>query len=269
MDSGGPPIECVRRLAGRVAIVTGGASGIGAATARRLAGEGAAVLVADVRDDLGSSVVSELASIGSEGKYRHCDVSSLADWQALAQEAVRQFGRIDIVHNNAYAPGRGPTHELDEHEWDRQIAVNLKQVFLAVRTCMPHLTQARGTMINTSSVHALLGFRYSAAYDAAKGAICSLTRALAAEYGPEVRVNAVLPGAILTPAWMGVPPEQQADFSAQTPARRLGKPEEVAAVVSFLASDDASFITGAAIVVDGGWSITKESPTEAEMTHRS
>ncbi len=259
MDSAGLRTECVKRLAGRVAIVTGGASGIGAATARRLADDGAAVVVADVRDDLGSSIVNELARMGGKGQYQHCDVSSLADWQALAHEAVRQFGRIDIVHNNAYTPGRGPTHELDEHEWDHQIEVNLKQVFLAVKTCMPHLTEAHGTMINTSSVHALLGFRYQAAYDAAKGAICSLTRGLAAEYGPEVRVNAILPGAILTPAWAGVPLEQQAEFSAQTPAKRLGRPEEVAAVVSFLASADASFITGAAIVVDGGWSITKES----------
>jgi len=153
---------------------------------------------------------------------------------------------------------RGPTHELDERDWNRQMDVCLKQVFLSVKTAMPHLIEAHGVMINTSSVHALMGFSQHAAYDAAKGAISALTRQLAVEYGPDVRVNAVLPGGILTAAWDGVSEGEIAHFAGQAVAKRLGHPEEVAAVVAFLASEDASYITGEGVVVDGGWSITRE-----------
>jgi NAD(P)-dependent dehydrogenase (short-subunit alcohol dehydrogenase family) len=123
---------------------------------------------------------------------------------------------------------------------------------------MPHLLATGGVMINTSSVHALMGFKRHLAYDAAKGAISALTRELAAEYGPRVRVNAVLPGGILTATWDHNTPEEIARFEQQTPAGRLGRPEEIAAAVCFLASDDASYITGANLVVDGGWSVWKE-----------
>lgn len=246
------------RFADKVVIVTGAASGIGAATARRFASEGARVVVADIQDGRGEAVAAEIRSGGGVALYRHCDVSALADWHALAGEAMRRFGHIDIVHNNAYTEVQGPTHELDELAWDRQIAVCLKSVFLSVKACMPHLLAAEGVMINTSSVHALFGFRRRAAYDAAKGAVCALTRELAAEYGPTVRVNAVLPGAILTPAWNDPTVEQQEEQVRQIVARRLGRPEEVAAAVCFLASDDASYVTGTNLVVDGGWSIWKE-----------
>ena len=245
------------RFAGKVAIVTGAASGIGAATARRLATEGADVVIADIQDGTGKTVAKDIASSGGSAVYHHCDVSSFSDWQALSEDTVSRFGRLDIVHNNAYTIARGPTHELEEASWDRQIAVSLKQVFLSVKTCIQHLLAAEGTIINTSSVHALLGFRYHAAYDAAKGAICALTRELASEYGPKVRVNAVLPGGILTPAWDHTDADERAEFAAQCPVKRLGRSEEIAAAVCFLASEDASYITGAALVVDGGWSITK------------
>jgi len=246
------------RFAGKVAIVTGAASGIGAATALRLAAEGARVVIADIQDERGEAVAAEIKAAGGTALYCHCDVSALADWRTLADRAVRQLGRIDIVHNNAYTEVQGPTHELDELVWDRQLAVCLKSVFLSVKTCMPHLLAAEGVMINTSSVHALFGFPRRAAYGASKGAISALTRELAAEYGPAVRINAVAPGAILTPAWNDPTSEQQEEQSRQIVARRLGRPEEVAAAVCFLASRDASYITGTNLVVDGGWSIWKE-----------
>jgi NAD(P)-dependent dehydrogenase (short-subunit alcohol dehydrogenase family) len=246
------------RFAGKAAIVTGGASGIGAAAARQLALEGASVAIADIQESRGEIVASEINALGGMAFFRRCDVSALADWQALVTEVVRRFGRLDIVHNNAYTITRGPTHELDEAEWDRQIDVCLKQVFLSVKTCMPHLLASGGVIVNTSSVHAVMGFPHHAAYDAAKGAMCAFTRELAAEYGPGVRVNAVLPGGILTPAWDHTTSEEQEHFARQTPAGRLGRPEEIASAVCFLASDDASYITGVSLVVDGGWTITKE-----------
>jgi NAD(P)-dependent dehydrogenase (short-subunit alcohol dehydrogenase family) len=241
----------MRRFEDKVAIVTGGASGIGAATAARLAAEGAMVVVADVADPPRERSSPNIA-------YQHCDVASLADWQALASETVRQFGKIDVVHNNAYTVVIGPTHELAEEDWDRQIDVCLKQVFLSVKTCMPQLLATSGTIVNTSSVHAVIGYLGYSAYDAAKGGVCSLTRQLAAEYGPRVRVNSVLPGAIATPAWDDLPASARASAIEHAPAKRLGTPEDVAAAVCFLASDEAAFITGAALVVDGGWTITKE-----------
>ncbi len=245
-------------FARKTVIVTGAASGIGAATARRFAAEGANVLVADIQDDLGAAVAAEITARGGAAYYRHCDVSSLADWQALADQAVTQFGSIDVVHNNAVAALNLPTHELEEQDWDMQLAVGLKSVFLSVKTCMPHLQTSSGAMINTSSVHAVIGFRMQAAYDASKGAVSALTRQLAVDYGPQVRVNAVMPGAILTPAWDNSTPEERERFAQQTPLRRIGRPEEIAAAVCFLASEEASFITGANLVVDGGWTIWKE-----------
>lgn len=250
--------EAVTRFNEKVAIVTGAANGIGAATARRFAAEGARVIIADVQDERGESVAAEITTAGGTAVYRHCDVSSLAEWQALADLALERFGRLDIVHNNAFTIVYAQAHELAEQDWDRQIAVCLKAVYLSVTTCMPHLLDAGGVMINTSSVHALMGFKSHLAYDAAKGAISALTRTLAAEYGPRVRVNAVLPGGIQTAAWAHSTPAEIARFAEQTPAGRLGQPEEIAAAVCFLASDDASYITGANLVVDGGWSVWKE-----------
>jgi NAD(P)-dependent dehydrogenase (short-subunit alcohol dehydrogenase family) len=245
-------------LSGKSAIVTGGAAGIGAASARLLASEGATVTIVDVNGAGGREVAAGIVASGGSARFVEGDVANIHDWQRALEEATRGTGRLDIVHNNAYAIYRGPTHLMEEEAWDRVVAVALKQVFLSVKVCMPSLVESAGCMVNSSSVHALMSFeRGTAAYDACKGALLSLTRELAAEYGPGVRVNAVVPGGIDTAAWDGTSDEDKAAFGAHTAAGRIGRPEEVAHVVRFLVSPEASYITGAAIVVDGGVSIFK------------
>ncbi len=215
------------------------------------------MIVADTDEDRGDRVATGIRESGGDGHFCRCDVSRLSDWHGLLDATLTRFGQLDVVHNNAATVERSRTHELSEESWDRQIAVSLKSVFLSVKVCIAALSETEGAIVNTSSIHAVAGFPNHAAYDAAKGAICALTRELAAEYGPRVRVNSVLPGMILTPAWKGATDEELRRSAVGAPAGRLGRPEEVAAAVCFLASQDASFITGENLVVDGGWTITK------------
>jgi len=238
--------------------VTGAAWGIGSATARRLAQEGASIILADIDEPAGARVAAELREGGSEVQSVHCDVSSAADWAKLATLVRARHGRLDVLHNNAFALELSPAHLLDERSWEQQLAVNLSSVFLSVRTFLDDLRATRGNIVNTSSVHAHLGFRSHPAYAAAKGGIIALTSQLAVEYGPEVRVNAVLPGPIQTRAWDSASPADLERAAASTAAGRLGRPEEVAAAVAFLASDDASYITGTTLLVDGGYTIKKD-----------
>ncbi|MET9218200.1 SDR family NAD(P)-dependent oxidoreductase [Streptomyces sp. NPDC088197] len=246
------------RFADKVAVVTGAASGIGAATAERLAAEGAAVVLADIAADRAEGVAAGIREEGGRAVSVRADVSDPEDWERIVAVA-HAYGPVAALVSNAYTVDVAPAHEMSVASWERQLAVNLTGGFLGFRALLPDLRTARGAAVLTSSVHAHKGIPGHPAYAAAKGALLSLSGQLAVEYGPEVRVNAVLPGPILTAAWDRVPEEDRARSVAETAARRFGRPEEVAAAIAFLASDDASYITGSSLLVDGGWSVTKAS----------
>lgn len=237
---------------GRTALVTGAAAGIGAACARRLAAGGAGVVLMDIADS--SGVRDEIVDLGGRAVSVTADVSSEAGW-AAAVAAAEELGSVDVLVSNAFTVEPAPAHELARESWDRQLAVCLTGTFLGVRALHASLR----SVVVVSSVHAMVGLPGRPAYAAAKGGLVSLARQLAVEYGPAMRVNSVLPGPIETAAWTWVSEEDRVASAAQTVLRRFGAPAEVAEAVAFLASDLASYITGASLVVDGGWTAMKDS----------
>ena len=247
----------MRRLEGRVALVTGGASGIGRATAYRLAEEGAKVLVSDIQDEAGEKIAAHLRELGHEAGYLHHDVTSQADWERAVEHAMTEYGGLDILFNNAGAGGLAAIEDTTLEDYERNIAIDQTSVFLGMKIAADALKASEhASIINNSSIFgASGGFGSSPDYHAAKGAVRTLTKNLALHWATEgIRVNSVHPGFILTPIMdqaLGTPFEQA--MLDLTPMGRMGKPEEVAAVVAFLASDDASFMTGAEVYVDGGY----------------
>jgi NAD(P)-dependent dehydrogenase (short-subunit alcohol dehydrogenase family) len=245
------------RFDGRVAVVTGGASGIGEACVRRFAAEGATVVVADVDEERGQDVAEDIP--GGRGAFIRCDVSDGAAWRALREQVLERWNRLDVLHSNAFVQIPAAAHELDEMDWRRMLDVNLTAAYLGTKALVDLLAEAKGSIVLTSSVNAYVGRPGRPAYAASKAGLSALGRQLAVEYGPQVRVNTVVPGAILTPPWEAVPQAHHGATASATAAARLGEPDEVAAAVAFLASSDASYITGVDLVVDGGWMVVKDT----------
>jgi NAD(P)-dependent dehydrogenase (short-subunit alcohol dehydrogenase family) len=244
----------VSRLAGKVAIVTGAASGIGRASAERFAAEGAAVVVADVAA-AGEDVADGIARRGAKAMFVRTDVARAADVDAMIAAAVERFGRLDILFNNAGVGTFVPFEQLEPETWDRIHAINLRSIYLSCRRALPHLRATRGVILNTASQSGLQGQALNEAYCASKGGVILFTRSLAREVGPAgVRVNCLCPGGIETPLLMGfveAAGKTAADVQ-RPPIGRLGEPEDVAAAALFLVSNESSFISGIALPVDGG-----------------
>jgi NAD(P)-dependent dehydrogenase (short-subunit alcohol dehydrogenase family) len=245
------------RLKEKVAIVTGGASGMGAATAKLFAAEGARVVVADILEQEGKTVSKEIAGAGGEAQFQNLDVTSEANWEAVVAETQSTFGRIDILVNNAGVSGSHP-ELLNIETWDQQMNVNARGVFLGMRAVIPVMQEAgSGSIINISSISGLVGQRFvHMAYNAAKGAVRMATKAAAVQFaGDGIRVNSVHPGVMppMRTSMMTADPEVRGKMLSAIPMGREGRIEEVAQANLFLASDEASYITGVELPVDGGF----------------
>jgi NAD(P)-dependent dehydrogenase (short-subunit alcohol dehydrogenase family) len=248
------------QLEGKRAIITGAATGIGAVTAQMFAREGAAVVVADINEESGQRAVTEIRDKGGKAHFIRTDVTNENEVQELIRQGADTLGGLDILFNNAGAQRSGPITEFEQTQWDLLMAVNPRSCFFGVKHAVPVLRdQGGGSIINMASLAAVKGGAGLTAYAASKGAIVAFTKALAPELAPlGIRVNCVCPGWIDTPFnrpaidYMGGPEEQERVVKQIVPMGRQGKPDEIAPIVVYLASDGSSYMTGQALVVDGG-----------------
>lgn len=240
----------------RTVLITGAAHGIGAASASMFAASGDDVVVADIDMDAAAAVAEEICSAGGAATGNFLDVSDPEAWQALSRQLRASNRPPAVIVNNAFFQIGGVAHEQTEDNWSKQLSVTLSSVYRAMHTFHDTLTEARGSMVNVSSVHGVLSWAEQPAYAAAKGGLISLTRQLSLDYAPHVRVNAVLPGSIETRQWNHQSSHDRELAGRQATLQRLGKPEEVASVIQFLAGDGASYVTGASLLVDGGMTTT-------------
>jgi len=248
------------RLKDKVAIVTGGGAGMGEAVAKGFAREGAKVVVAELDPGRGETVVGAIQEAGGEATYVRVDVARPAEVETMAAEAIRQYGRIDILYNNAAVQLHGRdarAHELSEDIWDRTYAINIRGLWLCAKYAIPAmLQQGGGSIINVASPTGMLGCAPGyTAYSSSKGAVFGLTRVMAADYARDgIRVNAIVPGATDTPLIKDLLADEKTrqELSALSPLGRLGRPEDVVGLAIFLASDEAAFCTGGVYMADGG-----------------
>lgn len=254
------------RLENKVAIVTGAGKGIGWGIARVFSQEGAKVVVVDWDEEAGQKTAEEIRQSGGDALFVHCDVSNEEQVKAMVQATLDEYGRIDVLVNNAGIGVYKPVLEATSEDWDRCLAVNLKSVFLCSKYVIPHMQAAgKGAIVNISSVHSHATVNGVAPYAASKGGITALTRNMAIDYGPTIRVNAIAPGWVLTPLIQSIfdsypdPAGQRRLVEQRQVMKRIGRPEDVGHAAAFLASDEASFITGTQLFVDGGLTAQLES----------
>jgi NAD(P)-dependent dehydrogenase (short-subunit alcohol dehydrogenase family) len=252
-----------QKLSGRVAIVTGATSGIGKATAELFADEGAIVVITGRRSELGRAVVEQIASKGGRARYIQADHTQPDDCQRVVETAVEEFGRIDILFNNAGVVIGGTAEQTSEPEWDLTLALNVTAVWRMSKLVLPHMrAQGGGVIVNNASDWGLVGGKEAVAYCASKGAVVQMTRAMALDHAREnIRINAVCPGDTLVERWLmegyfegGTSVDQLSimEDGNHLPMGRVGQADEIARAVLFLASDDSSYVTGVALPVDGG-----------------
>lgn len=243
-------------LEGKVAIITGGTQGLGGAYASTFVKFGAKVVIADVRDEEGPAKVEELNRRAGDRRavYHHLDVTKSDEWQRVVETAEIKFGKLTTLVNNAGVPGREGIEGTTEESWARTINVDLKGTWLGMKFCIPAMRRAGGgSIVNTSSTSGLVGTGRGAPYCSAKGGIHALTKTAAAQYGWEnIRVNSIHPGLVDTPRNKNISDEWRKEMLRGTPLGRMAQPDEIANAVAFLASDAASFMTGSALIVDGG-----------------
>ena len=243
----------MNRLAGKTALITGAGSGIGREVAHKFGKEGAAVVCADIKGF--EETAKEITEAGGKAIGVELDVSKLDSWKQAVDHTMKEFGALDALANIAGIPEAVDIVDLEEEAFDKMMNVNLKGVFFGMKTVLPYFVEKEaGKIVNIASLAAHVGLTNLPSYSASKGGVVSMSRQVAMDYaGRNIQINAVSPGIIETPILANISPEMRKQFTDATPANRLGRPDEIASMVLFLCTNEADFITGQAMIVDGGW----------------